>query len=153
MWWWNKKQLATSTYNGQRCPDKDKASGGATCSTQGCCIKVKSDWNYGNYGDCKLFKSYQIDQAYQRRQKWQLSKYNETTKCNKQYEYKSCNYPSHTHVFKLVSINEHDYWGTNAQFTCDCSRSDGYKVRCEICGAYAGFHICPVHWNANGYHT
>ncbi len=148
-----KKQLATSTYNGQRCPDKDKASGGAACNTQGCCTQVKSDWNYGNYGDCKLFKKYQIDQTNQRRQKWQLSKYNGTTKCNKTYEYKSCSYPTHTHVFKLVSINEHDYWGTNTQFTCGCSRSDGYKVRCEICGAYAGFHICPVHWNANGYHT
>ena len=120
------------------------------CNKQGCCTKTASSWTNGTYGSCQLFTDKSTTQPYKRRQRWKVSSYDSSVKCKTEWQYTTCSMPSHSHNCKLVG--DYNYWGSPSPFQCGCSRPDGYKVYCDICGAYCGYHICTIHWNANGYH-
>ena len=119
-----------------------------TCNKRKCCSSVSSSWSYGKYGSCKIYSSKSKTQPKKRRKRWKVSTYDSSVKCNEEYEYTNCTPASHTHVYKLLGAYED--WGSYSSFSCGCSRTGGYRLLCEICGQYAGHHICADH--TSGYH-
>ena len=119
-------QLAYSAYDGSRCENEDKTSGGSTCFLKSCCTESTT---YGDYsactckggGSCTKTRSYS-----------KVTCNNGVATTTTGEESISCTYPSHTHVFKARGTSL-----KNTSFTWTCTRGHshktGYYIYCQLC--------------------
>ena len=133
-------QLAYSAYDGSRCKNEDKTSGGSTCFLKSCCTESTT---YGDYssctctggGNCKKTRTYT-----------KVTCNNGVATTTTGEESTSCTYPSHTHVYKARGTTL-----KNTSFTWTCTRghshNTGYYIYCQSCGqrpTSGATLVCPT---------
>ncbi len=133
-------QLAYSAYDGSRCKNEDKTSGGSSCFLKSCCTESTT---YGEYssctckggGDCTKTRTYT-----------KVTCNNGVASTTTGTESTSCTYPSHTHVFKARGT---DLKNTNYSWTCTAghSHTTAYYIYCQSCGqrpTTGAKYVCPT---------
>ena len=133
-------QLAYSIYDGRRCEEQDKKTGGSSCSLKSCCTESTT---YGEYGSCTCTPGGSCTKT---RTKTVVTCNNGVATTTTTDDSTSCSYPSHTHDYTARGKTL-----KNTSFTWTCTRghshNTAYYIYCRSCGARpttGATLVCPT---------